>query len=39
MPGDTTGVAGVNQSRTTEVVGKIKITASCERDLIKLAAA
>jgi len=28
MPGDTTGRVGVNQSRTTEVVEKIKITAS-----------
>ena len=37
MPGDTAGVAGVNQSRTTEVVEKIKITASCERDIIKRA--
>jgi hypothetical protein len=24
MPGDTAGVAGVNKSRTTEVVGKNK---------------
>jgi hypothetical protein len=38
MPGDTAGVAGVNKSRTTAGVEKIKITASCERDIIKLAA-
>jgi hypothetical protein len=37
MPGDTATEAGVNQSRTTEVVEKIKITASCERDIIQLA--
>jgi hypothetical protein len=37
MPGDTTAEAGVNQSRTTEVVEKIKITASCESDIIQLA--
>jgi len=28
MPGDTAGLAGVNQGRTTEVVKKIAITAS-----------
>lgn len=28
MPGDTGELAGVNQSRTTEVVKKMKITAS-----------
>jgi hypothetical protein len=38
MPGDTTGQVGVNQSRTTEVVEKIKITASYERNIVKLAA-
>lgn len=37
MPGDAAGVAGVNQSRTTEVVGKMKITAAYESDLINLA--
>jgi hypothetical protein len=37
MPGDHTLEAGVNQSRTTEVLEKLKNTASCERDLIKLA--
>jgi hypothetical protein len=39
MPGDTAGQTGVNQGRTTEVVEKNKITASCERDIINLAAA
>jgi hypothetical protein len=39
MPGDTAGVSGVNNSRTTEVVEKMKITAPCERDIVKLAAA
>jgi hypothetical protein len=28
MPGDTAGAAGVNPDRTTEVVEKVKITAS-----------
>jgi hypothetical protein len=37
MPGDTAAPVGVKQSRTTEVVEKIKNTASCERDLIQLA--
>jgi len=30
MPGDTTIEAGVNKGRTTEVVEKMKITASYE---------
>jgi hypothetical protein len=38
MPGDTAAVSGVNHSRTTGVVEKMKITASYERDIIKLAA-
>jgi hypothetical protein len=38
MPGDSAGEVGVNRSRTTEVVGKTKITASCERNIINDAA-
>ena len=38
MPGDTAEGGRVNKSRTTEAVEKTKITASCERDIIKLAA-
>jgi len=37
MPGDTDGKAGVNPSRTTEVVGKTKITASCEPNILNCA--
>jgi hypothetical protein len=37
MPGDAGREAGVNLGRTTEVVGKIKIKASCERNIVNLA--
>jgi len=36
MPGDTAAPVGVKPSRTTEVVEKMKNTASYERDLIEL---
>ena len=38
MPGDTAGQARVNKSRATDGVEKTKITASYERDFVKLAA-
>jgi hypothetical protein len=37
MPGDIAAEAGVNQSRTTEVVEKTKSRHPNERDIIRLA--
>ena len=39
MPGDTTRQVRVNHSRTTEVVGKKKITASYEPNIVNLSVA
>jgi hypothetical protein len=38
MPGDRGREAGVNPGGTTERVGKMKITASYERNIVNLAA-